>query len=119
MSGGFTAFVLARLQKKPRRLRLLPASKQSSLTAPVTNPNDPLVRWVVQLGVFNDSRNAQKLVEQLRSEGMTAYSETMSGKPSITYRVRVGPFLEHEEAIRTQQQLSERQNIDGVVMTAD
>jgi cell division septation protein DedD len=92
---------------------------QPDLTAPVTNPNDPLVRWVVQLGVFNDSGNAQKLVEQLRSEGMTAYSETISGKPVTTYRVRVGPFLEHEEATRTQQQLSERQKISGVVMTAD
>ena len=92
---------------------------QPGLTAPVTNPNDPLVRWVVQLGVFNDSGNAKKLVDRLRSDGMTAYSETITAKPTTTYRVRVGPFLEHDEAIRTQQQLSERQKINGVVMTAD
>jgi cell division septation protein DedD len=92
---------------------------QPDLTAPVTNPNDPLVRWVVQLGVFADSGNAQKLVAQLISEGLTAYSETVSGKSAITHRVRVGPFLEHDEAIRTRQRLAERQNIDGVVMTVD
>jgi cell division septation protein DedD len=31
----------------------------------------------------------------------------------------VGPFLEREEAIRTQQQLSDHLKINGVVMSAD
>jgi len=98
----------------PRVLDLKPG-----LAAPVTNPEDPLVRWVIQLGIFNESANAQKLVDQLRSDGMTAYLETITAKSTTTYRVLVGPFLEREEAIRTQQQLSDHLKINGVVMSAD
>jgi len=98
----------------PRVLDLKPG-----LAAPVTNPNDPLVRWVIQLGSFNESANAQKLVDQLRSDGSTAYLETITAKSTTTYRVLVGPFLEREEAIRTQQQLSDHLKINGVVMSAD
>ena len=98
----------------PRVLDLKPG-----LAAPVTNPEDPLVRWVIQLGIFNESANAQKLLDQLRSDGMTAYLETITAKAATTYRVLVGPFLEREEAIRTQQQLSDHLKIDGVVMSAD
>jgi cell division septation protein DedD len=98
----------------PRVLDLKPG-----LAAPVTNPEDPLVRWVIQLGSFNESANAQKLVDQLRSDGMTAYLETITAKSTTTYRVLVGPFLEREEAIRTQQQLSDHLKINGVVMSAD
>ncbi len=98
----------------PRVLDLKPG-----LAAPVTNPDDPLVRWVIQLGSFNESANAQKLVDQLRSDGMTAYLETITAKSTTTYRVLVGPFLEREEAIRTRQQLFDHRKIDGVVMSAD
>jgi len=98
----------------PRVLDLNPG-----LAAPVTNPNDPLVRWVIQLGSFKESTNAQKLVDQLRSDGMTAYLETLTAEAITTYRVLVGPFLEREEAIRTRQQLSEHLKIDGVIMSAD
>lgn len=98
----------------PRVLDLKPG-----LTAPVTNPDDPLVRWVIQLGSFNESANAQKLVDQLRSDGMTAYLETITARSTTTYRVLVGPFLEREEAIRTRQQLYDHLKINGVVMSAD
>jgi DedD protein len=98
----------------PRVLDLKPDQ-----SAAVTNPADPLVRWVVQMGSFSDSGNAQKLVEQLRRDGMTAYREDITTKSPTIYRVRVGPFLEREEAIRTRQQLSDRLKIDGVVMSAD
>ena len=88
-------------------------------TAAVTNPADPLVRWVVQIGSFAETGNAQRLVEQLRVDGMPAYRDQVTSASSSVYRVRVGPFLEREEALRTRQQLSERFSIDGVVMSAD
>ena len=36
-------------------------------SAPVTDPTDPLARWVVQVGSFSEQSNAESLVEQLRS----------------------------------------------------
>lgn len=99
---------------KPRVVDLKP-----DLTAQVTTPSDPLVRWVVQLGSFSSVANADNLVESVRAEGLSAYREAVSSAGSTIYRVRVGPFVEREEAIRVGGQIRERLSVDGVVMSAD
>lgn len=98
----------------PRVVDLLP--DQSSA---VTSPADSLVRWVVQVGSFSDADNAERLTGQIKAEGMSAYRETVTSSSSSIFRVRVGPFLEREEAIRTRQLLADRLSIEGVVMSAD
>jgi len=99
---------------KPRVMDLQPGE-----AAQVTQPSDPLVRWVVQVGSFSNTQNADRLVAQLRLESLTAYKEQVSSSGSTAYRVRVGPFLEREEAIRVDKLINERLSIDGVVMSAD
>jgi DedD protein len=99
---------------KPRMVDLQPEK-----TAQVTLPSDPLVRWVVQLGSFSSNGNADKLVASVRAEGFSAYKESISGSGSTVYRVRVGPFLERDEAIRVDGLIADRLSIDGVVMSAD
>ncbi len=73
----------------------------------------------MQLGSFSSLANADKLVERIRAEGLSAYRETVSTAESTIYRVRVGPFVEREEAIRVGGQIRERLSVDGVVMSAD
>jgi DedD protein len=99
---------------KPRVVDLQPER-----SAQVTTPSDPLVRWVVQLGSFSNSANAQKLVERVRAEGFSAYTEEISSPGSTIHRVRVGPFLERDEAIRVDGLIGEQLSVDGVVMSAD
>jgi len=105
--------------------RLLPDVKprivdlQPDQAAQVTTPTDPLVRWVVQLGSFSSTGNADKLVERVRAEGLSAYKEAVSSSGSTIYRVRVGPYVEREEAIRADGLIADRLSIDGVVMSAD
>jgi DedD protein len=105
--------------------RLLPDVKprvvdlQPDQAAQVTTPSDPLVRWVVQLGSFSSTPNADKLVERVRAEGLSAYKEAVSSGGSTIYRVRVGPFVEREEAIRVDGLIADRLSVDGVVMSAD
>lgn len=99
---------------KPRVVDLQPAA-----AARVTSPSDPLVRWVVQVGSFSDAGNADTLVERLRAEGLSAYREAVSSSGSTLYRVRVGPFLERDEAIRVDALVGEQLALDGVVMSAD
>lgn len=99
---------------KPRVVDLEPEK-----AAQVTSPSDPLVRWVVQLGSFSSPGNADTLVERVRAEGLSAYKESISSSGSTVYRVRVGPFLEREEAIRVDGLIGERLSVDGVVMSAD
>jgi DedD protein len=99
---------------KPRVVDLQP-----NQAAQVTTPSDPLVRWVVQLGSFSSTDNADRLVEKVRTEGHSAYKEAVSSSGATVYRVRVGPFVEREEAIRVDGLIAERLSMDGVVMSAD
>jgi DedD protein len=99
---------------KPRVVDLLPEA-----AAQVTTPSDPLVRWVVQVGSFSAAGNADALVERLRAEGLSAYQEAVSSTGSTIYRVRVGPYIERDEAIQVDSLINARLSLDGVVMSAD
>jgi len=99
---------------KPRVMDLQPEK-----AAQVTKPSDPLVRWIVQVGSFSNAANADKLVARLKLESLTAYKEQVSNSGNVIYRVRVGPFLEREEALGANTLIRDRMSIDGVVMSAD
>ena len=88
---------------KPRVMDLQPEK-----AAQVTRPSDPLVRWVVQVGSFSSAANADKLVARLRLESLSAYKEQVNSAGSTIYRVRVGPFLERDEAIRVDTLINDR-----------
>ena len=111
--------VVSRLQTQVGDIKPRVMDLQPEKVAQVSRPSDPLVRWVVQVGSFSNAANADKLVARLRLDSMTAYKEAISSSGSTIYRVRVGPFLEREEAIRVDKQIMERMSIDGVVMSAD
>lgn len=110
---------VAALQSQLRDVTPRVMDLQPGEAAPVTQPADPLVRWVVQVGSFSSSANADNLVARLKLEGMNAYSESVSSGSSAIYRVRVGPFVERDEAIRVDRVIGERMSLDGVVMSAD
>lgn len=62
--------------------------------------------WAVQLGVFSDKLNADKLVKKLQAQGYKAYSraiKTSSGK-TIT-KVLVGPETQRVDAQKIQKEL--------------
>ncbi len=99
---------------KPRVMDLQPGK-----SAQLTTPSDPLIRWIVQVGSFASASNAEKLVASLRLDGLSAYKETVSSSGSSIYRVRVGPFLKREDAIRVERQVREKRSLNGVVMSAD
>jgi DedD protein len=111
--------VVSRLQTQVGDIKPRVMDLQPEKVAQVTKPADPLVRWVVQVGSFSSAANADRLVARLRLDSMTAYKEEVSSSGSTIYRVRVGPFLEREEAIRVDKQVMERMSIDGVVMSAN
>jgi len=99
---------------KPRVMDLQPGK-----SAQITTPSDPLVRWIVQVGSFSSAANAEKLVASLRLDGLSAYQETVSSSGSSIYRVRIGPFLQREEAIGIERRVREKRSLNGVVMSAD
>jgi DedD protein len=98
----------------PRLMDLQPGE-----SARVTQPEDPLVRWVVQVGSFSNASNAENLVARLREAGMSAYSETVASGSATIHRVRIGPFLQREDALSTEQQVQDTMALDGVVMSVN
>jgi DedD protein len=87
--------------------------------APVTDPSDPLVRWVVQAGSFADQGNADELVTRLRGAGFAAYLETLNSASATVYKVKIGPVIERQSAVALAAQLKEKLEIDGLVMSVD
>ncbi len=99
---------------RPRLLDLRPDEE-----SPVTEPSDPLVRWVVQLGSFGEPDNAEQLVFRLRDAGYSAFSVAVSGSPGTVHKVRVGPVVSRDEAVRIESQIESSMGLDGLVMSTD
>jgi DedD protein len=55
-------------------------------------------RFLVHLGVYAASGNANDLVAQLKKSGFPAFAETVDFKGKPAQRVRVGPFADRAEA---------------------
>ena len=87
--------------------------------ATVTDPSDPLVRWVVQAGSFAERENAQVLVDELQSAGFSAYIATVRGNGATAHKVRVGPLVERPAAVEVAADLRSRMGIEGYVMSVD
>jgi len=85
----------------------------------VTDPGDPLVRWVVQAGSFSSDENADKLVSELRAAGFEAYREKVSEASTTLYKVRIGPELRRETAVEVAARLAREFDIQGLVMSTD
>lgn len=88
-------------------------------SAPVTDPSDPLVRWVIQLGSFADMGNAENLVMELKKAGFSAYQVKESDSTGTGYKVRVGPEIERQEAVRIAAEIQQKLGHDGIVMSVD
>ena len=68
-------------------------------------------RWVVQVGSFGQAANAEKLVDQLKQQGYTAYRQ-QSGK---IHKVVVGPSISRDKASQLRDQIYKKTNIKGLV----
>lgn len=98
----------------PRVLDLRPQD-----SAPVSNPSDPLVRWVVQVGSFSKSQSAEDLVARLRLAGLSAYSEKISSASGTVYKVRIGPELDRDKAAQMARKVKNEHQLDAFVTTQE
>ncbi len=98
----------------PRVLDLRPDD-----STPVSNPSDPLVRWVVQVGSFTEAENAEKLVTRLRAAGYAAFSQHVSSAAGSVYQVRIGPEIRRDDAVALAAKVKAEEKLDGFVMTME
>ena len=72
--------------------------------------------WIVQLGSFSSETNAQKLNEDLRKRGFTAFVEPLQQKSKTIYRVRVGPELLRSDAEDICDKIEKSMQMEGIVI---
>jgi DedD protein len=72
--------------------------------------------WMVQMGTFNDERNARALAERLTARGFTTRVDKIAAKQAQAYRVRVGPAASPEAARALQGRLALATGLRGVVV---
>lgn len=74
--------------------------------------------WIVQVGAFSNSSNAQRLRSELQREGYAVSLENFELRGSKAVRVRVGPFREKQLAMQAQSRIESRTGLRGVVIAA-
>lgn len=72
--------------------------------------------WVVQVGSFENRKNAQALNDKLRRKKYRAFVEAVKTNGRWNYRVQVGPEVRRSSAEATQKTLQTKLKINGVVM---
>jgi DedD protein len=74
---------------------------------PASAPERPLAsraeaptsgRWAVQVGTFSKEANAQRLMQELREQGHSAFVMPLKSGSGTLYRVRVGPMKDRASA---------------------
>lgn len=75
--------------------------------------------WAVQVGVFSRQQAADELIARLRAAGYAAFSEPIRvGGGQTGYRVRVGPELKRENAVRIQGELKTKMKLADALVVA-
>jgi DedD protein len=75
-----------------------PARPMSTDRAEATDRSSPTGGWMVQLGVFSVQANAERLAQELKSQGFHALVSENSGGGRPLWRVRTGPVAERAAA---------------------
>ncbi|RLV58708.1 SPOR domain-containing protein [Parashewanella curva] len=77
------------------------------------------VAYTIQLGSFNNAKNANALVQRLRKQGFRAYSVPKVPKNKQLTRVYVGPDISKTKLAQTQQKLHEFTQMKGRIVNYD
>lgn len=75
-----------------------------------------LESWIIQVGSFSQEQNAIEFRDKLRKNKFTAYVDSISSNQGTLYRLRVGPELGEEIALKTQQRLESRYKVKTLLV---
>lgn len=73
--------------------------------------------WVLQVGSYRDKKKALTQRDQLRKSKIAAvFIEQFGVDGQISYRVRLGPFLNRDQSQVAQNKIRAKYNIDSLIM---
>jgi len=94
-----------------------PAPAQQSDTGAAAQPAGPLGNWIVQVGSFSSEQNALRLRDRIRKQGFATQVEKVVVSGKTHFRVRVGPYLERDEAEQDREKLTAKLDLKGRVLS--
>ncbi len=98
--------------------KLASAGKSAPPSASGEDPPPAKIRFTLQIGAFNNSEEAQKMVSQLQSKGYVAYEIPGKGAAKgMLYRVRVGHFPTLQDARQFALLFEKKEKMKGVITT--
>lgn len=75
--------------------------------------------WVIQLGSFSSSGNAEGLSATLRTQGYNSYTHSVTVQGKTITRVYVGPLASRDAANRLRDELASKRGSKGLVVAYD
>lgn len=97
--------------------RRVPA--EMDFIAPPVQSEKPNKTWSVQVSAKTSKETADKLAQQLKSEGYAVYVVQAEVKGQTYHRVRIGPFNAQEEAESVRQSLTRRDAYRDAYLATD
>ncbi|MEA1890808.1 MAG: SPOR domain-containing protein [Pseudomonadota bacterium] len=76
----------------------------------------PAGSWILQVGVFSKSENANKKVSELKKKGFSAKSGKMKTSKGTVTKVWIGPFKDRKSAEKMQDRLQHKTKQRGLVV---
>lgn len=76
-----------------------------------------LLSWVVQVGAFGEQDKAAVLQSKLQDSGYDAFVETHEVDSKFIYRVKVGPVISQDKAVKFQEKLQKQFKFDAAFVT--
>lgn len=76
----------------------------------------PVKSFALQVGTFGSNENAEKMRDDMRKAGYTAYVQKSTSKGKTSYKVRIGPELERSVLEKIKQEVKKSHKIDSYVV---
>ena len=96
-----------------------PKAEQSTKPVNVKNSSAstiPESGWMLQVGVFSQSANADKKVAELKKKGFDAKASKVKGSKGVVTKVWIGPFSDRNSAEKMQERLQHKTRQRGIVV---
>ncbi len=76
----------------------------------------PVKTFALQVGTFGSNENAEKMRDKMREAGYTAFVHKSTTKGKTSYKVRIGPEVEHSVLKKVKADIKKSQKIDGYIV---
>jgi DedD protein len=76
----------------------------------------PIKSFALQVGTFSRNENAEKMRDEMRKAGYPAFVHKSVSKGKTSYKVRVGPELEHSVLEKIKSDLKKSRKIDAYIV---